>query len=51
MEKSLIPVIGTGLGNLFGTATESDSNTIHSSVSKLEKGQEEMAHVLDEISW
>ena len=28
MKRSLIPIIGKGLSYLFGTATESDFNTI-----------------------
>ena len=37
VKTSLIPIIGKGLSYLFGTATESDLNTIHSSVSRLER--------------
>ena len=48
MKKLLIPIIGKGLSYLFGTATESDLNTIHSSVHRKAKSQEELAHVLDE---
>ena len=47
-KRSLIPIIGNGLNYLFGTATESDFNTICSSVSRLAKYQEEIAHVVDE---
>ena len=39
MKRSLISVIGKDLSYLFGTATESDLNTIHSSVSILAKSQ------------
>ena len=48
MKRSLIPIIGKGLSYLFGIATESDLNTICSSVSRLAKSQEEIAHVVDE---
>ena len=48
MTKSLIPIIGKGLSYLFETATESDLNTLCSSVSRLAKSQEEIAHVVDE---
>ena len=48
MKRSLIAVLGKGLSYLFGTATESDLNTICSSVSRLKKSQEEIAHVVDE---
>ena len=48
MTRSLIPIIGKGLSYLFGTATESDLSTITSSVSRLAKSQEEIAHVVDE---
>ena len=48
MKRSLIPIIGKGLNYLFGTATESDLKTTHSSVSRLAKSQEEIAHVVDE---
>ena len=47
MKKSLIPIIGEGLSYLFATATESDLNTLCSSVSRLAKSQEEIAHVVD----
>ena len=49
MKKSLIPIIDKGLSYLFGTATESDLNTIHSSVSRLVKRRH--FHVVDKISW
>ena len=45
MKTSLIPIIGKGLTYLAGTATESDLNTIYSSV---RKSQEEIANVVDE---
>ena len=48
MKRSLIPVVGKGHSYLFGTATESDLNTICSGVSRLAKSQEEIAHVLDD---
>ena len=48
MKRSLIPIIGKGLGYLFATATESDLNTVCSSVSRLVMHQEEIAHVVDE---
>ena len=48
MKRSLILIIGKGLTYLFGTATEADLNTIHSSVSRLAKSQEETAHIVDE---
>ena len=41
-------IMGEGLSYLFGTATESDLNTICSGVSILAKSQEEIAHVVDE---
>ena len=47
MKRSLIPIIGKGLSYLFGTATESDLNEICSSVSRLAKSQEEIAHIVD----
>ena len=47
-KKSLIPIIGRGLNYLFGIATESDLNTIHSSIDRLTKRQEDIAHVVDE---
>ena len=46
MKRTLIPIIGKGLSYLFGTAAESDLNTTCSSVSRLAKSQEEMAHVV-----
>ena len=48
MKWSVIPIIGIGLSYLFRTATESDLSTICSSVSRLAKIQEEIAHVVDE---
>ena len=48
IKRSLISIIGKGLSYLFGTATESDLNTIHSNISRLTKIQEEIAHVVDE---
>ena len=48
MKRSLIHIIGKGLNLLFGTATESDLSTIHSSVSRLAKSQEEIGYVVDE---
>ena len=48
MKRSLIPIIGKGLSYLFGTATESDLNTIQSGISRLAKSQEEIGHVIDE---
>ena len=48
IKKSLIPIIGMGVTYLFETATESDLNTIYSSISRLTKSQEEIAHVIDE---
>ena len=47
-KRSLIPIIGKGLSYLFGTATESDLNTIHSSISRSAKSQEEIAHAVGE---
>ena len=47
MKRSLIPIIGKGFSYLFGTATESDLNTICSSVSRLAKSQEEITHIVD----
>ena len=43
MKRSLILVLGKGLSCLFGTATESDLNTIGQSVSILAKSQEEIS--------
>ena len=48
IQRSLIPIIGKGLSYLFRTATESDLNTICSSVSILAKSQGEIAHAVDE---
>ena len=48
MKRSLIPIIGNGLSYLFGTTTEFDLNTMCSSLSRLAKSQEEIAHVVDE---
>ena len=48
MKRSLIPIIVKCLGYLFGTATESDLNTLCSSISRLEKNQREMANIVDE---
>ena len=48
IKRSLIPTIGKGLNYLFGTATESELNTISSSIVRLIKSQEEIAHVVDE---
>ena len=48
IKRSLIPIIDKGLNYLFGTATESDLNTMCSSISRLTKSQEEIAHVVDE---
>ena len=48
MKRSLIPIIGEVLNYIFGTATETDSNTICSSVSRLAKSQGGIAHVIDE---
>ena len=47
-KGTLIPIIGKGLGYLFGTAAESNLNTIHSNVSRLVKTQVEITHVVDE---
>ena len=44
----MIPIIGKGLNYLFGTATESDLNTICSSFSRLAKSQEMIANAVDE---
>ena len=35
MKMSLIPIIGKGLSYLFGTATESDLNTILDNITKV----------------
>ena len=48
MKRSLIPIIGWCLNYSFRTATESDLNTMCSSVNRLAKSQEEIAHVVDE---
>ena len=48
IKRSLIPIIGKGLNYLIGAATESDLNTICSSISRLTKSQEEVVHVVDE---
>ena len=48
MKRSPIPIIDKGLGYLFATAIETDLKTIHSSVSRLAKNKEEIAHVVDE---
>ena len=48
LKRSLIPIIGTGLSYLSGTATKSDLNVICSCVSRLVKSQEEIAPVVDE---
>ena len=48
IKRSLIPIIGKDLNCLFGTATESDLNAIHSSISRLTKSQEDIAQVVDE---
>ena len=48
MKRLLIPKIGKGLSYLFGTATESDLNAVHSSVSRLTKSQQEIDHVVDD---
>ena len=47
MKRSLIPIIGKGIRSLFGTATESDFNTIHSSVSRLANGEDENISVIN----
>ena len=47
MKRSLISIISKGLSYLFGNGTEADLNTIHSSVSRLAKRQEKIAHVVD----
>ena len=48
IKRSLIPIIGKSLSYLFGSTTESNLNSIHSSVSRLAKSQEEIAHAVDE---
>ena len=48
MKRSPNPIIDKGLSCLFGTATKSYLKTINSSVSTLAKGQEAIAHVVDE---
>ena len=48
MKRSLIPIIGKGLSYLFETATEACLNTTPSSVRRLAKSEEEIAHVVDE---
>ena len=48
MKRLLVPIIGKGLSYLFGIATESDLNTIHSSIGRLAKSQEDITHVVDE---
>ena len=50
VKRLLIPIICKGLSYLFRTTTESDLNTKHSSISKLVKIQEEIGHVVHEIS-
>ena len=47
VQRSLIPIIGTGLNFLFGTITESDLKTICNNVDKLAKNQE-VAQIIDE---
>ena len=37
MKRSLNRIVGKGLSCLFGTATESDFNTIHATISRLAK--------------
>ena len=44
----MIPKIGKGIIYLFQAATESDLNTICSSVSRLANSEEEIGHVVDE---
>ena len=46
MKRSLLPIIGKGLSYLFRMAAESDLNTMHSSVDRLTKSQEKIAHVV-----
>ena len=46
MKRSLILIIGKDVSYIFGTDTEPDLNTIHSSVSRLAKRQEEIDHVV-----
>ena len=48
MKRSLIPKIGKSHSYIYGTATEYDLNTKCSSVSRLAKSQEEIAHVVNE---
>ena len=48
VQRSLIPFIDKGLNFLFGTATESDLETIYNNLDRLTKNQEEMAHIIDE---
>ena len=48
MKRSLIPIIGKCHRYLSRTATESDLNTVHSSVRRFAKSQEDKAHVVDE---
>ena len=43
----MIPIIGKGHTYLTGTPSESDLNTICSSVSRLATSPEEIAHVVD----
>ena len=45
MKRLLIPIIGKGLSS-FWNHYRSDLNTIHSSVSRLAKSQEEIVHVI-----
>ena len=47
VKRSLVPLIVMGLSYLFGTATESDLNSICSSVSRLSKFQGQIFHVID----
>ena len=48
MKRLLIPIMDKGLSYLFGTATESDLNTIHTLVSRVARSEEMIAHVVDE---
>ena len=48
MKRSLIRIIGKGLGYLLGTATEFDLKTIDSSISRLPKCQDQIAQGVGE---
>ena len=48
MKRSLIPIIGKDHNYLSGTDIASHLNTIHSSVSRLAKSEEQIAHVVKE---